>query len=69
MSKIREHRAVSVRPDCIYKRLVIDSIEKERDVPWFQYAVIAVPAAAVAVNWRAPDVPSSLHAIVGSVAS
>lgn len=35
---------------------------------WFQYAVIAVPAETVPVSWRAPDVPSSLQAIVGSVA-
>ena len=36
---------------------------------WFQYAVIASPAVTVAVSWRAPDVPSSLQWIVGSVAS
>ncbi len=36
---------------------------------WFQYAVIAEPAATVAVSWRAPAVPSSLQARVGSVAS
>lgn len=35
----------------------------------FQYAVMAEPAATVAVSWSAPEVPSSLHAIVGSVAS
>ena len=36
---------------------------------WFQYAVILDPAATVAVSWRAPEVPSSLQAMVGSVAS
>ena len=34
----------------------------------FQYAVMSEPALIVAVSWRAPDVPSSLQAIVGSVA-
>ena len=33
---------------------------------WFQYAVMADPAATVAVSCSALDVPSSLHASVGS---
>lgn len=38
-------------------------------IPWFQYAVMAVPAGTVPVSWRAPEVPSSLQAIVVDVAS
>lgn len=36
---------------------------------WFQKAVMGEPAATVAVSWSAPEVPSSLQAMVGSVAS
>ena len=42
---------------------------KKSCIPWFQNAVMGVPAATVPVSWRAPEVPSSLQASVVEVAS